>query len=105
MFHRELKARGRFGGTPGQNGGAREGIELVSNVNDIPKGSRLAVSTNLLACLISVCMRATGQAESLTGALHENERRARAGARDLGNGWEDRVAVGRIPAGFGQESN
>jgi hypothetical protein len=25
------------------------GIELVSQVNDIPKGSRLAVSTNLLA--------------------------------------------------------
>ena len=37
------------------------GIEIVSKVNGIPKGSRLAVSTNLLACLISVCMRATGQ--------------------------------------------
>ena len=30
------------------------GIEIVSHVNDIPKGSRLAVSTNLLASLISV---------------------------------------------------
>ena len=38
------------------------GIEIVSQVNNIPKGSRLAVSTNLLASLISVCMRATGQA-------------------------------------------
>ena len=37
------------------------GIEIVSRVNDIPKGSRLAVSTNLLGSLISVCMRATGQ--------------------------------------------
>jgi hypothetical protein len=38
------------------------GIEVVSHVNNIPKGSRLAVSTTLLASLISVCMRATGQA-------------------------------------------
>src|SRR5580698_3482535 len=51
------------------------GIELVSAVNDIPKGSRLAVSTNLLAALIGVLMRATGQAESLTGPLRESERR------------------------------
>ena len=29
--------------------GAGQGIELVSKVNDIPKGSRLAVSTSLLA--------------------------------------------------------
>ena len=38
------------------------GLEVVSKVNDIPKGSRLAVSTNLLASLISLLMRATGQA-------------------------------------------
>src|ERR1700728_2258161 len=42
------------------------GIEIVSQVNNIPKGSRLAVSTTLLASLIAVCMRATGQARSLT---------------------------------------
>src|SRR5205807_4686813 len=42
--------------------GPGRGLEIVSNVNNIPKGSRLAVSTNLLAALISVCMRATGQA-------------------------------------------
>ncbi|RPJ51796.1 MAG: UTP--glucose-1-phosphate uridylyltransferase, partial [Acidobacteria bacterium] len=41
------------------------GLELVSNVHNIPKGSRLAVSTSLLASLITVCMRATGQASSL----------------------------------------
>ncbi|MFM7100873.1 MAG: UTP--glucose-1-phosphate uridylyltransferase, partial [Verrucomicrobiota bacterium] len=51
------------------------GLELVSHVNDIPKGSRLAVSTNLLGSLIAVCMRATGQASSLTGPLQEPERR------------------------------
>ena len=55
--------------------GSGRGIEIVSNVNNIPKGSRLAVSTNLLAALISVCMRATGQAASLTGPLEESERR------------------------------
>ena len=38
--------------------GSGRGLELVSNVNNIPKGSRLAVSTNLLAALISVCMSA-----------------------------------------------
>ncbi len=37
------------------------GLEIVSKVNDIPKGSRLAVSTNLLAAIITACMRATGQ--------------------------------------------
>jgi len=72
------------------------GIELVSNVNGIPKGSRLAVSTSLLACLISVCMRATGQARSLGGALEEHERRLVAARAILGEwlagsggGWQD----------------
>ena len=72
------------------------GIEIVSRVNDIPKGSRLAVSTNLLASLISVCMRATGQAHSLTGALAETDRRLVAARAILGEwlggsggGWQD----------------
>jgi len=76
--------------------GPGRGIELVSSVNGIPKGSRLAVSTSLLACLIAVCMRATGQAHSLTGPLSEGERRLVA-ARALlgewlagsGGGWQD----------------
>ncbi|MEQ1851105.1 MAG: UTP--glucose-1-phosphate uridylyltransferase [Chthoniobacteraceae bacterium] len=76
--------------------GPGRGLELVSSVNDIPKGSRLAVSTNLLAALIGVCMRATGQAESLTGPLREEERRlvlARALLGEWiggsGGGWQD----------------
>jgi hypothetical protein len=80
--------------------GPGRGIELVSVVNDIPKGSRLAVSTNLLAALIAVCMRATGQAESLTGPLHESERRlvlARALLGEWlggsGGGWQDSGGV------------
>ncbi len=80
--------------------GPGRGLELVSCVNDIPKGSRLAVSTNLLASLISVCMRATGQAQSLTGGLQENERRlvlARALLGEWlggsGGGWQDSGGV------------
>ncbi len=80
--------------------GPGRGLELVSNVNNIPKGSRLAVSTNLLAALISVCMRATGQARSLTGGLEESERRivlARALLGEWiggsGGGWQDSGGV------------
>ncbi len=80
--------------------GPGRGLELVSHVNDIPKGSRLAVSTNLLASLISVCMRATSQARSLTGTLDEDERRlvlARALLGEWlggsGGGWQDSGGV------------
>ena len=80
--------------------GPGRGIELVSNVNNIPKGSRLAVSTNLLAALIAACMRATHQARSLTGPLAENERRivlARALLGEWlggsGGGWQDSGGV------------
>ncbi len=80
--------------------GPGKGLELVSNVNNIPKGSRLAVSTTLLAGLVSVCMRATGQAASLTGGLQEHERRlvlARALLGEWiggsGGGWQDSGGV------------
>ncbi len=76
--------------------GPGRGFELVSNVNRIPKGSRLAVSTNLLGALIGVCMRATGQVRSLTGAMDEPERRSVAARAILGEwlggsggGWQD----------------
>jgi hypothetical protein len=80
--------------------GPGRGLELVSRVNDIPKGSRLAVSTNLLACLIATCMRATRQAASITGQLNESERRlvlARAILGEWlggsGGGWQDSGGV------------
>ncbi|MEI6139587.1 MAG: UTP--glucose-1-phosphate uridylyltransferase [Mariniphaga sp.] len=80
--------------------GKGKGIEIVSKVNNIPKGSRLAVSTNLLASLISLCMRATGQTESLTGSLNEEERRLVAAKAILGEwlggsggGWQDSGGV------------
>ena len=76
------------------------GLEIVSQVNNIPKGSRLAVSTTLLASLISVCMRATRQASSLTGSLAEPERRLVAARAILGEwlggsggGWQDSGGV------------
>ena len=80
--------------------GEGKGIEIISRVNGIPKGSRLAVSTSLLACLIAACMRATGQAGALTGALEEHERR-RVAARAIlgewlggsGGGWQDSGGV------------
>ena len=72
------------------------GLEIVSSVNRIPKGSRLAVSTNLLAALIAGCMRATGQTRALTGPLEEDERRVVAARAILGEwlggsggGWQD----------------
>jgi UDP-N-acetylglucosamine pyrophosphorylase len=76
--------------------GKGKGIEIVSRVNNIPKGSRLAVSTNLLASLISLCMRATGQTERMTDNLAEEERRLVAAKAILGEwlggsggGWQD----------------
>ncbi|MFM7816687.1 MAG: UTP--glucose-1-phosphate uridylyltransferase, partial [Verrucomicrobiota bacterium] len=93
--------------------GPGRGLEIVSCVNDIPKGSRLAVSTNLLGSLISVCMRATGQTtgetadgtgaiaeRGLTGPLSESDRRivlARALLGEWlggsGGGWQDSGGV------------
>jgi len=79
---------------------AGHGIEIVSQVNDIPKGSRLAVSTSLLACLIAGCMRATRQIHALTGGLNEADRRLVAARAILGEwlggsggGWQDSGGV------------
>ena len=72
------------------------GLEVISHVRGIPKGSRLAVSTNLLASLISLLMRATGQTAQLVGAPTESERRTVAARAILGEwlggsggGWQD----------------
>lgn len=76
------------------------GFELVTKVNDIPKGSRFAVSTNLLGCIISCIMRATQQTETLYGTLTEDERRLVASRAILGEwlggsggGWQDSGGV------------
>ncbi|MGA2113950.1 MAG: UTP--glucose-1-phosphate uridylyltransferase [Bryobacteraceae bacterium] len=81
-------------------GRAGYGIEVVTRVNDIPRGSRLAVSTSLLACVIAVCMRATGQIRSLTGDMEEHDRRLVAARAILGEwlggsggGWQDSGGV------------
>ncbi len=69
-------------------------------MNDIPKGSRLAVSTNLLASLIAILMRATGQTRSLTGPLDLEEARVVVARAILGEwlggsggGWQDSGGV------------
>ena len=76
------------------------GIELVTRVNDIPKGSRFAVSTNLLGSIISLLMRATKQTQKLEGGLIESERRLVASRAILGEwiggsggGWQDSGGV------------
>ena len=76
--------------------GPGKGLHLTTKVNDIPKGSRLAVSTNLLGSIISLGMRATGQTDCLTGDLLEEERRLVAARAILGEwlggsggGWQD----------------
>jgi galactokinase/mevalonate kinase-like predicted kinase len=72
------------------------GLEIVSKVNDIPKGSRLAVSTNLLASLITMMMRATGQTRQIEGALDLEEAKVVVARAILGEwlggsggGWQD----------------
>jgi len=72
------------------------GLHLTTKVREIPKGSRLAVSTNLLGSIISLCMRATGQTSNITGQLKQEERRLVAARAILGEwlggsggGWQD----------------
>ena len=82
------------------NGECLYGLELTTNVHNIPKGSRLAVSTNLLGSIIAVSMRATSQTKSITGSLLEPERRLVAARAILGEwlggsggGWQDSGGV------------
>ena len=76
--------------------GRRGGFELVTWVKDIPKGSRLAISTTLLAAIITRLMRFSGQTRNLEGPLTEEERRLVASRAILGEwlggsggGWQD----------------
>jgi UDP-N-acetylglucosamine pyrophosphorylase/galactokinase/mevalonate kinase-like predicted kinase len=72
------------------------GIEIVTRVNGIPRGSRLAVSTTLLATIITRLMRFSGQIKNQVGPLQEEERRIVASRAILGEwlggsggGWQD----------------
>ena len=82
------------------------GLELVSKVNDIPKGSRLAVSTNLLACLITrAACGPPARQPSLTAALSRRRTAARRPrGRSSASGWPAPAAAGRIPAASGRAS-
>jgi len=76
--------------------GPGRGLALATRVHDVPEGSRLGVSTALLACAIAVCQRALGEARPLEGPLDEASRR-RVAARAVlgewlggsGGGWQD----------------
>ena len=76
--------------------GKQGGIEVITRVNGIPKGSRLAVSTTLLSTVITRLMRFSGQIKNQTGSLTEEERRTVASRAILGEwlggsggGWQD----------------
>ncbi len=76
--------------------GAGRGLEIVSRVNDIPKGRRLAVSTNILGSLIAICMRATGQVSQLTGQLTETIAESLPRVRFSANGGRFRRRLARL---------
>jgi UDP-N-acetylglucosamine pyrophosphorylase len=72
------------------------GLEIVTRVNGIPKGSRLAVSTTLLSTIITRLMRFSGQITNQTGVINEEDRRIVASRAILGEwlggsggGWQD----------------
>ncbi|MBI4698385.1 MAG: UTP--glucose-1-phosphate uridylyltransferase, partial [Nitrospirae bacterium] len=74
----------------------RGGIEIVTQVNGLPKGSRLAVSTMLLSTIITRLMRFSNQIKNQTGPLKEDERRIVSSRAILGEwlggsggGWQD----------------
>ncbi|MBU1625965.1 UTP--glucose-1-phosphate uridylyltransferase, partial [bacterium] len=80
--------------------GKKGGFELVTKVSGIPKGSRLAVSTSLLACIITNCMRFSGQLENIEGIITDDERRLVASRAILGEwlggsggGWQDSGSI------------
>ncbi len=72
------------------------GIEVLTKVTSIPKGSRLAVSTTLLATVITRLMRFSGQINDQTGTITEDQKRTVASRAILGEwlggsggGWQD----------------
>jgi galactokinase/mevalonate kinase-like predicted kinase len=73
-----------------------EGFEVISRVTDIPRGSGLAVSTNLLAALILALMRFSGQMQSRDGEISDADK-LQVVARCIygewlggsGGGWQD----------------
>ncbi|MBI5664747.1 MAG: UTP--glucose-1-phosphate uridylyltransferase [Nitrospirae bacterium] len=76
--------------------GKKGGVELITRVNGIPKGSRLAVSTALLSTIITRLMRFSGQIAEQTGPLSEAQRRVVVSRAILGEwlggsggGWQD----------------
>jgi len=76
--------------------GRGRGIELITRVRHLPPGSRMAVSTTLLATIIARLMRMTGQLACPEGELTDRQRRLVVSRAILGEwlggsggGWQD----------------
>lgn len=94
--NREIKLRDLLEKLLGRPGG----LKVITNVNNIPKGSRLAVSTTLLSTIITRLMRMSGQIKDQAGSITEKERRTVASRAILGEwlggsggGWQDSGGV------------
>lgn len=90
-----------------------EGFEIISRVTDIPRGSGLAVSTNLLAALILALMRFSGQMPNDNNEI-SNEDKMQVVSRCIygewlggsGGGWQDCAGLwGGFKKITGQPSN
>ena len=79
-----MKAPGRACRLLAQMVGPGRGLEIVSSVNNIPKGSRLAVSTNLLAALITRLHAGDGAGRFAHRSVARRRTAARSRARDPG---------------------
>ena len=82
------------------------GFELVSNVNRIPKGSRLAVSTTLLGALHRRAACAPpGRSGRSPGRWRKPSAAWSRRAPSSANGWAVPAAAGRTPAASGPASS
>jgi len=76
--------------------GAGRGLEVVTRVRNLPRGSRMAASTALLNTVITRLMRMTGQISPAEGGLSDEERLSVVSRTILGEwlggsggGWQD----------------
>ena len=76
--------------------GPKRGLEVVTRVRNLPRGSRMAASTTLLNTVITRLMRMTGQISLPEGGLNDDERRLVVSRTILGEwlggsggGWQD----------------
>jgi hypothetical protein len=101
---RAWKAPAAAGRPAGALVGPGRGIEIVSRQRH-PQGLAAGRLHQPAGLPDRVCMRATGQAASLTGRWPRSERRWSPRAPSSANGWAAPAAAGRIPAASGRASS